>query len=264
MLKKLLKNEFIATGRWMVVIYAILFGVTLINKVMFELRSGDEFFNVYNKNLLINFFSGIMVLTYVLIIIGSVGLCVVFIVKRYYDNMYKDEGYLTFTLPVSAKEHLISKVLVAFTWYLLTTVSVVASVLIMASGHGVIKPLWNNISEMIKGNEKEAIIIVFLVIAEVLALAIMPFFCITLGQNFREHRVLGAFVVYGAIYGINQILGLIFIMVWTRGKMYKMNSMAPNQVVRTVIIYQTILVLTEIIITTLLTHRELEKNVNVE
>lgn len=52
-------------------------------------------------------------------IVLSFILTMVLIYVRFYKNLYTDEGYLTFTLPVSRKQILLSKTLNAFIWYVL-------------------------------------------------------------------------------------------------------------------------------------------------
>ena len=52
-------------------------------------------------------------------IVLSFILTMVLIYVRFYKNLYTDEGYLTFTLPVSRKQILLSKTLNAFIWYIL-------------------------------------------------------------------------------------------------------------------------------------------------
>jgi len=52
-------------------------------------------------------------------IVLSFILTMVLIYVRFYKNLFTDEGYLTFTLPVSRKQILLSKTLNAFIWYVL-------------------------------------------------------------------------------------------------------------------------------------------------
>ena len=43
----------------------------------------------------------------------------VIVVHRFYRNLFTDEGYLTFTLPVTANSHLLSKTITGFVWLLI-------------------------------------------------------------------------------------------------------------------------------------------------
>ena len=51
----------------------------------------------------------------------------VLMIQRYYKNLFTDEGYLTNVLPVSATDHILSKMLVFGAWSILNALSVLAS-----------------------------------------------------------------------------------------------------------------------------------------
>lgn len=57
-------------------------------------------------------------------------LTMVLVYVRFYKNLFTDEGYLTFTLPVSRKQILLSKTVNAFIWYCLHGLLIVGAVLI--------------------------------------------------------------------------------------------------------------------------------------
>ena len=65
-----------------------------------------------------------------LAIILSYVLTMVLIYFRFYKNFYTDEGYLTFTLPVTRKELLLSKTVSAFIWTSLQTALTVMALFI--------------------------------------------------------------------------------------------------------------------------------------
>lgn len=66
--------------------------------------------------------SGIIV--YILALALFIFLIELVVMYRYYKNLFTDEGYLTFTLPVKEDTILISKTISGFLWYLITTVAV--------------------------------------------------------------------------------------------------------------------------------------------
>ena len=66
-------------------------------------------------------------LAYVLIVIAASVMTQVLMIQRYYKNLFTDEGYLTNVLPVSATDHILSKMLVFGAWSILNALSVLAS-----------------------------------------------------------------------------------------------------------------------------------------
>lgn len=57
-----------------------------------------------------------------LAIIATAVATVVLRLRRFYFNMLKDEGYLTFTLPATVGQHIASKMIVCITWVIATVV----------------------------------------------------------------------------------------------------------------------------------------------
>ena len=63
---------------------------------------------------------------YVLIVIAASVMTQVLMIQRYYKNLFTDEGYLTNVLPVSATDHILSKMLVFGAWSILNALSVLS------------------------------------------------------------------------------------------------------------------------------------------
>ena len=115
MLSKLLKHEFRATGRTMLPIY----GAVLILAVLgnFSIRMLDR-----SVNTLLTIFFGLIVAAFVIGIIAAAIMTLVLMIKRFYTNYLKDEGYLMHTLPVSVHELVWSKMIVSVVWFAATFV----------------------------------------------------------------------------------------------------------------------------------------------
>lgn len=62
-----------------------------------------------------------------MIVIAASVMTQVLMIQRYYKNLFTDEGYLTNVLPVSATDHILSKMLVFGAWSILNALSVLAS-----------------------------------------------------------------------------------------------------------------------------------------
>ena len=55
---------------------------------------------------------------------------------RFYKNLLSGEGYLTFTLPFSATQHIVCKLLCGVLVIVIDFIAVIASLLIMVCGYG--------------------------------------------------------------------------------------------------------------------------------
>ena len=118
MLKKLLKHEFRATRRFFLPAYGIFVILLVLERLSIlaaPLTEGEGFFATMSAIT--------MGLITVLTVIGLFALLIspmVFNAIRFYRNMLGDEGYLTFTLPVSVDQLILSRLLTAMTWQILT------------------------------------------------------------------------------------------------------------------------------------------------
>ena len=65
---------------------------------------------------------------YVIMLLASTWGMLIFVGIRFYRSMYTDEGYLSHTLPVTANQLFLSKVLVSGVWYLFITIGIGISV----------------------------------------------------------------------------------------------------------------------------------------
>ena len=115
MLGKLIKHEFRATARIMLPVMGALMVLALLANLSIRgLTSGLSDVPVLRiLFVLIVVFFGIA-------IIATIVMAIVLMVSRFYRNLLKDEGYLMFTLPVSAHELVWSKLIVSMVWFLLT------------------------------------------------------------------------------------------------------------------------------------------------
>ena len=119
MLKKLLKNEFKATSRIYIAIYLVFTALLTVERLSIFASSstvrGEGFLFQISE-----FLAGIVT---ILTVLGIIALCVtpaIYSIYRFYKNMLSDEGYLSFTLPVTVSQHLWSKVIVSCIWSIVT------------------------------------------------------------------------------------------------------------------------------------------------
>ena len=125
MLGKLLKHEFRATGRVMLPVYGAVLLLAVLANV--SLRVMDHVTGSFLTLLL-----GLIVVAFIFGIIAAAIMTAVLMIKRFYTNYLKDEGYLMHTLPVSVHELVWSKMLVSVVWFAATFVVIWLVILLTA------------------------------------------------------------------------------------------------------------------------------------
>ena len=106
MLGKLLKYDMKAGARMMPVVYFAIAGIYLIGFLARELKIGQ-----------------ILTTASVLLVIGAIStfiMTVVFVIQRFYKGLFGAEGYLTQTLPVGKGHLILSKLITAYVWMVLS------------------------------------------------------------------------------------------------------------------------------------------------
>ena len=145
MLSKLLKYEFKATAKVFIFMYLSLLLFALINRFVnpFDILNKATSFN------LAALFSLISIITYFIILVGVMIVTLVVLIQRFYKNLLGNEGYLMFTMPVKQWMHIVSKLVTAVVWTLLSMVIVICSILIFSGATEVLEAL-SDITEGIR------------------------------------------------------------------------------------------------------------------
>lgn len=265
MLGKLIKNEYKATARAFLPLYLVLIVVTILNKIMLEVEAGAG--DAVSSSSVYMIITTLLMITFFLTLFAVGVLTVILIIKRFYDNMLKDEGYLSFTLPVTTGQHLISKILVSYSWFVLSILLIIAAVFTIESGFGIwhaftetSQTLWTVVKEKYM---TEFICVAVLVIFGIYNGIVMPYTCFSIGQRFTNHKVLGAFLTYMAIYMINQAIGMVFLsaMVFTGADMILADE---TKMLHYVLFYSLGLEVVEGIVCTVITYFMLDRKLNLE
>lgn len=122
MLKKLLKYDIKAVGRIWWILATVVVGMSLAGSVVlrFIIETED------NESMALFWILGLLFLVACFIcIIGSIIVTYVLVFWRYYQHLFTDEGYLTFTLPVKRRDILLSKTINSVLWITLHTILLV-------------------------------------------------------------------------------------------------------------------------------------------
>ena len=121
MLKKLIKYDFIWINKFMMIYFSISFIVCILTRIMSYFT--DSFFG----NLLFMILRGVAISCFVSILIN----CVIRIWARFNLQTYKDESYLTHTLPVSKNTLYNSKIISSIISLLLSLIVILICFLIV-------------------------------------------------------------------------------------------------------------------------------------
>jgi hypothetical protein len=211
MLSKLLKHEFTATWKVPVALDALLIVLGIM-----------AYFVITGIPMVES--TGVYILLFALIGIYYIGIIAaniimqVYIVMRYHKNLYTEEGYLTFTLPVTTNSIINAKVIVGYVWEILSLICTLGSLFIAASG--VLNSVDVSSAELQEfANELMSIFGVTdprFITAMILTVVISPlssllalYFSVTVGQLWQKHKILGAVFCYIGLYILNQIIGQV-------------------------------------------------------
>lgn len=130
MLNKLLRHEFRATGRIMLPTLGALLVLSIMAGVSFRIMSEQS-----NVHWAFAALLGLLQGAFFLSLFAIFVLVFVLIVIRFYKSLMGDEGYLSFTLPVSVDGHLWNKLITSLVWIVaVVIVTGVSAMLFFAIG----------------------------------------------------------------------------------------------------------------------------------
>lgn len=211
MLRKLLKYEIKATARVLLPLYlaVLLFG--FINRFLnpFNVPQASNSFTIHT---VLSMFSMFL---YIALIVGTIVMTTIILIQRFYKNLLGDEGYLMFTLPVKSWKLIISKMLVSMLWIILSFLTVICSILIIAN----VPNLFGEISNIINlirdyiGNAGFMLIPLYPLVAITYSI-ITIYDSIALGHLFTKHKILASIGAYISLYIISQMAFGVFMLVY--------------------------------------------------
>ncbi len=196
MLGKLLKHEFRATSGAMLIVWLGLVavsGLSLLVGLIYDILDVDMLLPILSLPL------------FFLIAVAAVVTVYVLIIRRFYTNVYGDEGYLTLTLPVSRGTILMSKLICSTVWLISTYVLLLLTFMIFMIGVNgsffemlsVFDDAFSDIIAFFDIPAPLAVIelIIFAIITPIMSV-LMLYASISIGQLFSKHRFVGALLGY--------------------------------------------------------------------
>lgn len=210
MFGKLMKYELKATYKW----YLIISGVLAILSIFAGLLASSVITGAatYTANTTYTIV-GIIVLV---IFAGYIGLTLtnyIIIIRRFYNNIFGREGYLTWTLPTGSHTVLLVKVTSALIWSIFCFISLILSLLIFLGVIGLAqqKNIFDELGPVFEHIGSSLIwqSLLFQVLATISGI-LMLYCAISLGQLFINNRIVMAFVFGFILWVVLSIIGRLF------------------------------------------------------
>ena len=210
MLGKLLKQDFRATARIMLPLYVAVPVLGLFTNLATRLCENQSGF-------LLNAIGSLISLVFSLALIAAGVATVVLMILRFYRNLMTDEGYLMFTLPVSTTELIFSKLIVSVVWFLGSLGVNVLGLLLCGRFRGGSDALRFQFTytfgapmTQAQGGWFIAGVVVLLILCGI-ALCLMTYAAMAIGQSFKKNKGLMSVVFFFVLWiGTRILLTLIF------------------------------------------------------
>ncbi|MCR5177600.1 MAG: hypothetical protein K6C95_01300 [Lachnospiraceae bacterium] len=218
MLVKLIKHEFYATWKVMLIFETVLLclgvaGFLLMGALVGTVTGSNRPNNDSVISMLVTSSITWFVVYALSLFAVSIG-TLVFLTVRYYRNLYANEGFLTFTLPVETRDILHAKMIVGYIWQISTFLLIGFSIFLTLSG------VYWNLPMSARNEVTKELFDIFRDFREfplplfILHCLIIPlhslmtiYFCISVGQLWYKHKIGGAVICYFALRFINKIIG---------------------------------------------------------
>ncbi|MBQ9269553.1 MAG: hypothetical protein IJ206_08570 [Oscillospiraceae bacterium] len=210
MLRKLLKHEFVATGRVMWVIYVAMLGFAVVANLAFRAMDLTTLPQAIRALFML------VLLGWGLSIFAGSAAVVVLLVRRFHKNLLTDEGYLMFTLPCSVHHLTAAKLIAAAVWLAVSVVVVLLDVSIAVMGEEFGLSLQEVFGFVFFGNMTAlqaingvAIIleVIVLMLVGCAASCLQFYSAMAIGHGFTNHKVLWSVIFYFIEQFVLQLLG---------------------------------------------------------
>lgn len=240
MLGKLIKHEWKSVSKVGGLMLLAMLVVTIIGCILIQVTSIGEMLTNDNVETVqvVGMVYGVVtsLLIYILMLFSVTYGIFIYLGVRFYKTMYTDEGYLIHTLPVTAHQILVSKLLVAGLWYMFIMIGVFVSVFslifccisgmltefLAEEGYTVWEMLKELVAELAVAYEeigfdltRYALTMIIMLITGPFAGLMSLFGAITIGQLSRKYKALMGILTYFGLMLINMVIGMVVQMVVT-------------------------------------------------
>jgi len=185
-LKKLFKHEFKNTYLEITFINIAMIVVSLLCALLLRSRS--------------SVFLSLALITLMFLFFGSFIVLIMNIIKSFNGKMFTSEGYLTFTLPVSVDNILITKIITNLIWYIVTILSIIISLFLIFLINNDIIGLFEILKHIDIMYFPPAIILAFISIFQLLFFLVFLLFTLAIlniGKVKRYKMLVGIAIYFG-------------------------------------------------------------------
>lgn len=211
MLKKLLKHEFIATGRIMLPLYLLLFLFAFFANIFPTIANRTQLWYAHT-------FAGVSMITLIIGIMATCLMALVIMVSRFHSNLLGEQGYLMLTLPTSIHKLILSKSITSVFWFGATFVACGLAIYIQSFNSYTIEAtldFFETVFFLLREVNGEAQLLeqrqAFTLIFEIILLiglcmatfSLFVYAAMAIGHSFSQRKVLMSFV---AFFGMNFLL----------------------------------------------------------
>jgi len=211
MLGKLLKYEIKATGRLFVPVYLVLLLFAAVNRFLNPFQAFQAS-NSFDFQIALRILGTII---YFALLVGLMVMTLIIVLQRFYKNLLGNEGYLMFTLPVKSWMHITSKLLVSLMWTLLSFLTFMVSLIIMAINQDILREIPRLIRLFLDSFGVKGLVIMPLYAILAWTLNILMFYsAMALGHLFSRHRIIASFGMYCLLYIAYQIIMVVFVLLF--------------------------------------------------
>lgn len=208
MLGRLIKYDFKWINKVMYVYFAIIFVITLLVKII----------ESFEQTFLIVIIDKIMSGTFIAITINIIVTCIIRIWVRFVQNIYKDESYLTHTLPVTKKEIFNSKIISSILSLLLSILVVTICIAIIYLNDTTIlqiKNMYQSLIDVYNGTFAVFFVIglILLILLEMICMMMAGIFGIIIGYRANNGKTIKSIITGLGSYILYNIISLIIIMI---------------------------------------------------
>lgn len=263
MLGKLLKYDLKWIYKAVVVFYILAFIFSVIGRGL----------NTIENSLVFSVTSKISFGIAISMLISSLINCLMRLWARFVRNVYKDESYLTHTIPVKKKIIFASKVISAIVCIFTTTIVILICLFICYYSKDniqALKPLLELAASTYNTTVIKLLLLVSVVVfLELLFIVLIGYVGIIIGHKSNKNKMLKSIIISFAIYFITQVVTLICIYIFGIFNPNIMNLINTSEMINIdaikYVMYLGILIyIVYIIILYFLGKKHLEKGVNVE
>lgn len=221
MLGKLIKYEWKGLKKPLLILLLVLLGITLLTGIL--ILTINPKYDEVTIGFSVMFTMISIFLYYFGIIACTVGTMLI-IAIRFYKTCYTDEAYLTHTLPVSAKQLVAAKTITAILCHLITLLFIALTAVLLVGifvthminlGEFQMSDLPSDVFAEMNAEFAEEFGIgfagyflylgIYCLLSSVCGI-ILVLGCVSLGQLYTKHRILGAIIAYFAVTAIMQFV----------------------------------------------------------